>query len=183
MLILSPRSRTSLEVFRGAFLCCMIRYYSFLLNQIPPLQGAPQPELWWHLLLLFPPLWPIIPKLSPVTSHPSPTFPYWPLLLSKALRVPANTSPITNAGAWMRGSLGCITRLPASNIVPSNQHRGRQQVMSGRNFPSPPAMPGLPDPCWRFRAGTPIPATVGCLGQTFPHPCLIPPRKRGFHRA
>ena len=84
----------------------------------------------------FPPLWPIIPKLSPVTSHPSPTFPYWPLLLSKALTVPANTSPITNAGAWMRGALAVSPgSLPATSCPQISTEGDNRSCREGTFLP------------------------------------------------
>lgn len=100
---LPSHDRTSLEVSGGIFLFCIVRYYSFLLQpDFAPCKAHPSPSFGGICFCSSqPPPWPIIPKLCQVTSHPSPIFPYWPLLVSKALQLPAKPQPHHEPGAWI----------------------------------------------------------------------------------
>lgn len=95
-----PRGRASLGVF---FSSASTDITHFSCSQIfPPARRIPARALVvFAFALPPPPPWPIIPKRCQVTSHPSPIFPYWLLLVSKALQLPAKPQPHHEPGAWI----------------------------------------------------------------------------------
>ena len=131
---------------------------------------------------LSPTPWLMIPKLCQVTSQPSPVFPYCPSLLSEATRLPANPSPITKPGAWTWGALAESPGSRPATSCPQIGTEGENRLChQGALLPSGCA--GAARPSLVVQGWDTHPSCHRCLGQTFPHPCLIPPRKSGSHHA